>query len=335
MTVREGDEAVLAAKFAVMRRLLDEREWRLYLGTEARALGHGGIAAVARASGVSETTVAAGLREAADEDALAALEPGRSRRPGAGRPKAEDAQPGLRQALDGVLEAGRRGDPMAAITWNILSLRDIGQKMAGLGFAVQKDAVARMMRAEGYSLQGMSRVKEGSQHPDRDAQFGRINDMIALFRLAGEPVISVDAKKKELIGEYHRPGRTWRRRGQPARVRDHDFAGEDTVRICPYGVYDIAANTGFVSVGTSHDTGAFAVNAIRLWWRHEGCLRYPDAEYLLVTCDAGGSNGHRCRLWRQQLAELAAETGLVIVVMHFPPGTQCRCLSAANYRSVS
>ena len=210
---------------------------------------------------------------------------------------------------------------MSAVCWNILSLRDIEGKLAARGFAVKKDAIARIMRADGYSLQGMSRVKEGSQHPDRDAQFGRINDMIALFMLAGEPVISVDTKKKELIGEYHRPGRTWQPAGQPVRVRDHDFPGEDTVRICPYGIYDVAANTGFVSVGTGCDTGAFAVNAIRLWWRHEACLRYPHAEYLLVTCDAGGSNGHRCRLWKQQLAELAAEAGLVIVVMHFPPGT--------------
>jgi hypothetical protein len=265
--------------------------------------------------------VAAGAREAADGEALAALEPGRSRRPGAGRPGAGDAQPGLRKALGEVLEAGRRGDPMKAVAWNILSLRDIAGKLAARGFAVKKDAVARMMRADGYSLRGMSRVKEGRQHPDRDAQFGRINDMIDLFILAGQPVISTDTKKKELIGEYGRAGRTWRPAGQPARVRDHDFPDEDTARICPYGICDIAANTGFVSVGTSHDTGAFAVNAIRLWWRHEGCLRYRDAEYLLITCDAGGSNGHRCRLWRRQLTELSQETGLSVIVMHFPPGT--------------
>ena len=220
-----------------------------------------------------------------------------------------------------LLEAGKRGDPMAAVTWNILSLRNIEGKLAARGFAVKKDAVARMMRAEGYSLQGMSRVKEGKQHPDRDAQFGRINDMIDLFILAGQPVISTDTKKKELIGEYGRAGRTWQPAGQPVQVRDHDFPEEDTARICPYGIYDIAANTGFVSVGTSHDTGAFAVNAIRLWWQHEGCLRYRDAEYLLITCDAGGSSGHRCRLWRQQLTELSQETGLSVIVLHFPPGT--------------
>jgi hypothetical protein len=317
--------AVLAGKFAEYRPHADERSWRLYLGSEARALatlnGCGlaaAVAVVAAAAGVSRSMVMDGAGELAGGTEPM---PGRQRRPGAGRPRAEDAQPGLREALGEVLEAGRRGDPMSAVTWNILSLRDIAGKMAARGFGCGKDAVARIMRAEGYSLQGMSRVKEGKQHPDRDAQFGRINDMIALFTAAGEPVISVDTKKKELIGEYHRDGRTWQRRGQPVQVRDHDFPDEDTVRICPYGIYDIAANTGFVSVGTGCDTGAFAVNAIRLWWQHEGSLRYPGAEHLLITCDAGGSNGHRCRLWRQQLAQLAAETGLVIVVMHFPPGT--------------
>ena len=169
----------------------------------------------------------------------------------------------------------------------------------------------------------MSRVKEGKQHPDRDAQFGRINDMIdAVHRWPGSPVISTDTKKKELIGEYDRDGRTWQPAGQPVQVRDHDFTEEDTARICPYGIYDIAANTGFVSVGTSHDTGAFAVNAIRLWWQHEGCLRYRDAEYLLITCDAGGSNGYRCRLWKRAAhGALAEETGLSVIELHFPPGT--------------
>jgi hypothetical protein len=317
--------AVLAGKYAELRPHLDERAWRLYLGSEARAHAESAgcglpaaVAAVAGAAGVSRATVAAGAAELADG---AVPSPGRQRRRGAGRPRAEDAQPGLRQALEEVLEAGKRGDPVAAVTWNILSLRGIAGKLAARGFAVKKDAVARMMRADGYSLQGMSRVKEGKQHPDRDAQFGRINDMIGLFTLAGQPVISTDTKKKELIGEYGRAGRTWRPAGQPVRVRDHDFPDEGTVRICPYGIYDIAANTGFVSVGTSHDTGAFAVNAIRLWWRHEGCLRYRDAEYLLVTCDAGGSNGHRCRLWRRHLTDFSQETGLTVIVMHFPPGT--------------
>jgi len=321
VAVSEADEAALAAKFAVMRRLLDERGWRVYLGTEARALGYGGIAAVARAAGVSETTVAAGAAEAADEGALAALGPGRSRRPGAGRPRAEDVQPGLREALDGLLEEGKRGDPMSALTWNTLSLRDIAGQMAVLGFGCSKDTIGRLMRADGYSLQGMSRVLEGRQHGDRDAQFGHINAKIAQAAAAGEPVISVDAKKKEQLGPYYRDGRAWRRRGDPVKVRSHDFTDPQLGRVVPYGIYDIAANRGFVSVGTSHDTAAFAVAALRLWWQREGSARYPRAWRLLVVCDAGGSNSARCRLWKDQLAVFAAETGLQITVCHFPPGT--------------
>jgi Rhodopirellula transposase DDE domain len=321
MAIPEGAEAGLAAKFTVMRELLDERQWRVYLGTEARALGHGGIAAVARASGASQVTVAAGAAQAADEGALKVLARGRSRRPGAGRPKAEDAQPGLRQALGGLLEEATRGDPVSEITWCSLSLRDLERQMAARGFRCRKDAVARMLREDGYSLQAMAKVLEGRQHPGRDGQFRHINAMIRAFRKAGHPVVSVDTKKKEQLGPYHRDGRAWRPRGDPVRVRDHDFPDEKLGKIVPYGIYDITANRGFVSVGTSHDTGAFAVNALRLWWQAEGSLRYPGAGRLLVTCDAGGSNGHRCRGWKDQLAVLAAQTGLKISVVHFPPGT--------------
>jgi hypothetical protein len=310
--------AVLAAKFAVMRQVAGERAWRVYLGSEARALGYGGIAVVARAAGVPETTVAAGVAEI-EAGGLDGLPPGRSRRPGGGRRKAEDAQPGLTGALRGLLEAATRGDPVAEITWCSLSLRDIAGQLAGFGCG--KDAVARMMRQEGYSLQGMSRTIEGKQHPDRDAQFRRINAMIAEFTAAGEPAVPADAKKKEQLGPYHRAGRTWRPEGGPVRVRDHDFPDEELGKITPYGICDIAANTGFVSVGTSCDTAAFAVNALRLWWRREGSLRYPGARRLLVTCDAGGSNSCTRRLRKHELAVLAAETGLQITVCHFPPGT--------------
>lgn len=320
MAIGDADEAVLTAKFAVMRRVLDERQWRVYLGAEANGLGYGGVAAVARAAGASETTVAAGAAEASDPGALTALAPGRSRRPGAGRPKAEDT-PGLKEALDGLLEAGKRGDPGSAVTWNILSLRDIAGQMALLGFGVSKDTIARLMHADGYSLQGMSRVLEGSRHADRDAQFRHINAKIAQYRAAGQPVISTDGKKKERLGAYHRAGKSWRAKGDPVPVRSHDFPDRDTVTITPYGVYDIAANRGFVSVGTSHDTAAFAVHAIGLWWQEEGQFRYPGAGRLLVVCDAGGSNAARCRLWKDRLAVLAAGTGLRIEVCHFPPGT--------------
>jgi len=321
MAISEGAESALAAKFAVMRRVLDERQWRVYLGTEARALGYGGIAAVARASGASELTVAAGVAEAEDEDGLGAVPPGRARRPGGGRKKAEDKDPELEAVLRGLAEASARGDPVTAVTWTTLSLRELERELARRGYRCGKDAIARMLRAEGYSLQGMAKVLEGSQHPDRDAQFGYINAMIAAFTAAGDPVVSVDAKKKEQLGPFYRAGRCWRGRGGPVRVRDHDFPDEELGKIIPYGIYDIAANTGFVSVGVSGNTAAFAVSALRCWWRREGSVRYAGAARLLIVCDAGGSNGYACRLWKDQLAGLAAETGLAITVCHFPPGT--------------
>jgi len=311
---------VLPAKFAVMRKVADERTWRVYLGTEALALGRGGITVVAAAAGVSETTVAAGVAEI-ESGRVGDLPPGRSRRAGGGRKKAGDAQPGLREALRGVAEAATRGDPVAEITWCSLSLREVGRQLAGRGFRCGKDAVARMLREDGYSLQGMAKVLEGRQHPDRDAQFRHINAVIAEFAAAGEPAISVDAKKKELIGPFGRPGRSWRPAGDPVAVRDHDFPDEELGKIAPYGIYDIAANRGFVAVGTSRDTGAFAVNAIRLWWQREGSSRYPGARRLLLICDAGGSNGWRCRLWKHELALLAGQARLRITVLHFPPGT--------------
>ncbi len=321
MAITGADEAGLAEKFAVMRSLLNERQWRVYLGTEALALGYGGVAAVARASGASETTVASGARDARDKDALAALPPGRERRPGAGRPRAEDAQPGLKEKLDSLLEEGKRGDPVSEITWSTRSLRDIARQMAADGFPCSKDVAARLMREDGWSLQGMSRTIEGKQHPDRDEQFRRINAMIGEFRAGGEPVISVDGKKKEQLGPYHRAGRSWRPKGDPVEVRDHDFPDPGAGKVTPYGVYDIAANRGFASVGTSHDTAAFAVSAIRRRWLAEGQSRYPRATRLLVTCDAGGSNACASRLWKDGLAVLAAETGLEVTVCHFPPGT--------------
>jgi hypothetical protein len=318
--------AGLADKYAVLRPHLDERQWRLYLGSEARAIAAAAgcslaaaAALVAAAARVSRATVSAGAGELA---AGAEVMPGRARRPGAGHPAAEDTQPGLRAALRELAEASTRGDPMLAdVIWCSSSLRELAGRLADRGFACGKDAVARMLRAEGFSLQAMSKVLEGSGHEDRDAQFGHINAMIAEFRAAGDPVISVDAKKKELVGEFARPGGTWQPAGDPRKVRDHDFPDPELGMIVPYGIYDIAANRGFVSVGTSHDTAAFAVNAIRLWWQHEGAARYPGRTRLLVTCDGGGSNGHRCRLWKHELALLAAQAGPAITVCHFPPGT--------------
>jgi Rhodopirellula transposase DDE domain len=315
--------AVLAGKFAELRPHLDERAWRLYLGSEARALAEGpGLAAaaavVAGAAGVSRATVLRGAGELADG---AEATPGRQRRPGAGRPRAEDAQPGLGEALAGLLEEATRGDPVIEVKWTTLSLRDLEAAMAALGFRCRKDALARMVHAAGYSMQGMSRTAEGSQHPDRDAQFRHLNAMIAQFAAAGDPVVSVDGKKKEQLGPFHRDGRSWRPAGDPVRVRDHDFPDPGLGRVTPFGIYDIAANRGFVSVGTSRDTAAFAVAAIRRWWLAEGRSRYPGATRILVTCDAGGCNDCRHHTWKDQLAVLAAETGLRISVCHFPPGT--------------
>jgi len=339
MGVEGSVVAVLAGKYAELRPHLDERAWRLYLGSEARSLAGGdglglaaAVAVVAGAAGVSRATVAAGAGELAE-----GAEPmaGRARRPGAGRRKAEDAQPGLAGALGALLEPSVRGDPVVAVTWTTLSLRDLERELASLGFRCRKDAAARMLHGMGFSLQGASRVLEGSQHPDRDAQFRHVNAMIAEFAAAGDPVVSVDSKKKEQLGPYHRAGRSWRPKGDPVRVRDHDFPDLAAGRVVPFGVYDIAANRGFVSVGTGHDTAAFAVAALRRWWQAEGRSRYPRAGRLLVTCDAGGSNACASRLWKHELAVLAAETGLEIAVCHFPPGTQCRCLSAAKYRDLS
>ncbi len=317
--------AVLAGKFAEVRPHMDERTWRLYLGSEARAHAAwagcspaAAAALVAEAAGVSRTTVSRGAGELAE---AAEPTPGRSRRPGAGHPKAEDAQPGLREALGGLLEATTRGDPVVAVKWTTLSLRDLEREMAGLGFRVAKDALGRMLHEDGYSMQGMSRVSEGKQHPDRDAQFRHVNAVIARFTAAGDPVISVDGKKKEQLGGFWRAGRAWRPQGDPVRVRDHDFPDPQLGKVTPFGIYDIAANRGFVAVGTSRGTAAFAVNAIRGWWRAEGAARYRGARRLLVTCDAGGSNDCRHHTWKDQLAVLAEQTGLEITVCHFPPGT--------------
>ena len=313
MAVPEDAEAVLAAKFAVMRELLDERQWRVYLGTEAGALGHGGIAAVARASGASETMVAAGAAEAGDGDALEALARGRSRRPGAGRPKAEDAQPGLRQALGKLVEEATRGDPVSEITWCSLSLRDLERRMAGRGFRCGKDAIARMLREGGYSLQGDGEGPGGQAAPgpgrpvpahqchDRGVPDGRVP--------GGQRGYEEErAARARITGT----GRAWRPGGDPVKVRDHDFPMRSGGRSRRTGSATSPRTPGSCRSGPVMTPAAFAVNALRLWWQREGSLRYPGVRRLLVTCDAGGSNGYRCRLWKDQLAVLAGETGLKI-----------------------
>ncbi|MBA3575300.1 MAG: ISAzo13 family transposase [Pseudonocardiales bacterium] len=316
--VMEIDERVLAAKFDAILPHLDERQRRLVLAAEARSLGHGGISLVARASGVSRVTITAGVGELEDGE-----EPtvGRARRSGAGRKPLTETDPGLLDALDALVEPETRGDPMSRLRWTTKSTRNLADELAKQGHPVSHHSVGRLLGAVlGYSMQANAKTVEGKQHPDRDAQFCYINDQVTAFLADGEPVISVDAKKKELIGQYASKGREWCLAGDPRRVDVHDFPGEGGKAV-PYGVYDLAADTGWVSVGCDGDTAQFAVASIRRWWTTVGAVAYPDATRLLLTADAGGSNGYRLRLWKKELAALAADTGLAITVCHMPPGT--------------
>ena len=308
---------MLAAKLRELLPHLDERAQRLVLGAEARALGHGGIGVVARAAGVSRGRVSRG----ADEVAAGAGLPGRVRRAGAGRRPAAEADAGLVPALMALVEPGERGDPMSPLRWTTKSLRHLAGELTRAGHRAGRDTVAQLLRAEGFSLQGTSRTLEGARHPDRDGQFRYISEVVAAFQRAGQPVVSMDAKKKEQVGDFHAPGREWRPAGDPVRVRSHDFPDAAAGKVIPYGVYDLTRNTGWVSVGVDHDTAEFAVQALRRWWTARGRHDYPGARMLLVTADAGGSNSYRARAWKARLGELARETGLDIVVCHFPPGT--------------
>src|SRR5262249_48133010 len=307
----------LAAKFEALFPHLDERQRRLVAGAEARALGHGGIRVVARAAGMREGTVARGVAELeAGEEPL-----GRVRRPGGGRKRAADLDPGLRPALLALVEPDMRGDPMSPLRWTTKSLRVLAAELARRGHRVSADTVADLLHEEGFSLQGNAKALEGRQHPDRDAQFRYINDQVKAHQGSGDPVVSVDTKKKELVGAFKNGGREWFPQGEPTQVSTHDFADPDLGKAIPHGVYDMAANTGWVSVGTDHDTAAFAVESIRRWWNAAGAAAYPQAQRLLVTADAGGSNSYRTRAWKAELAAFAAQARLEITCCHFPPGT--------------
>ena len=318
MRVAEGFEESLAAKFQVLFPHLDERQRRLLLGAEARVLGHGGIRLVARAAAVREATVALGVTELdSGEEPL-----GRARRPGGGRKRVAEADPGLRPALLALVDPGTRGDPMSPLRWTAKSTRNLAAELTQQGHRVSADTVGDLLREEGFSLQGNAKTIEGRRHPDRDAQFRYIAARAREHMDAGDPVISVDAKKKEKVGDYANGGREYEPKGRPARVRDHDFPDKELGKAVPYGIYDLAANAGWVNVGTDGDTAAFAVESIRRWWQAAGHAAYPGAGKLLVTADAGGSNGYRTRAWKTGLAALAAETGLEITCCHFPPGTR-------------
>jgi Rhodopirellula transposase DDE domain len=308
---------VLAAKFGEILPHLDERQRRLLLGAEARSLGHGGIGLVARAAGVSEATVSRGARELASGDRPL----GRARRPGGGRIRAADKDPGLVPALLALVEPDERGDPCSPIRWTTKSTYTLADELTAQGHPIGADTAGDLLREQGFSLQGNAKIIEGQQHPDRDAQFRYIREQAGAHQDAGEPVISVDAKKRELAGPFGQAGRTWRPAGEPVPVRTHDFPDELLGKVTPYGVYDVAADAGWVNVGTDHDTAAFAVESVRRWQDGAGRDAYPAARRLLITADAGGSNSYRTRAWKAGLAELALQTGLEITVCHFPPGT--------------
>ena len=300
---------------------LNELQRRALLGVEARELGWGGVSAVARAAGVSRSTVTIAVAEL-DRPPLAGE--GRSRRPGAGRKPATVKDPGLAAALDALVDPVTRGDPESPLRWTCKSTRQLAAALTGAGHPVSERTVAGLLHDAGYSLQANAKTTEGKHHPDRDGQFAHINDTVRRYRRSGDPVISVDTKNKELVGEtpgYKNNGREWQPAGNPVTVGVHDFPDPAMPKAVPYGIYDLAADTGWVSVGQDGDTAAFAVETLRRWWDNVGRISYPNAKRLLINADAGGSNGYRVRLWKVELAVLATEIGIPITVCHFPPGT--------------
>src|SRR5947209_1909085 len=308
----------LARRYEALRPHLSERQRRLWLGAEARELGVGGAVLVAQAVGVAADTVRRGRAELEDP---APPPVGVSRRSGGGRKRAEDHDPELVAALERLVDPEARGDPMSPLRWTCKSTRTLATALAQAGHQVSEFVVRRLLKGLGYSLQANAKTSEGRQHPDRDAQFGYLSEQVKAHQDAGCPVISVDTKKKELVGEYKNGGREWHPRGEPTQVNVYDFLDGDLGKAIPYGVYDLAANLGWVAVGTDHDTAAFAVATIARWWDAVGKPAYPDATKLLITADGGGSNGYRTRQWKTELAPRAARTGLQITVCHLPPGT--------------
>lgn len=307
-------------KYESLCDVMNERQRRLWAGTEALAIGRGGIACVAEATGMSRTTVRAGIREVESSSARG-VEPGRIRRRGAGRRSLVDNDPGLPKALDALIEPMTRGAPDSPLRWTCKSTRRLAVELSGRGHPISRQGVARLLKSQGYSLQANRKTVEGKQHPDRNAQFEYINKRVRSAHRRSQPAISVDTKKKELIGPYKNAGREWRPSGDPEKVSTHDFPDKELGKVIPYGVYDLSANTGWVSVGVDHDTADFAVESIRRWWVRMGKRSYPNAHELTITADSGGSNGYRSRAWKVALQRFADRTGLRIRVHHFPPGT--------------
>ncbi len=309
----------LASRFKLLEPWLDERTRRLWAASESAAIGHGGISLVARASGVSRRAIYEGLSELRQKPDRARKDRGpRVRKQGGGRKKTLSKDPSLVQDLERLVEPVTRGDPESPLRWTCKSVRKLAEELRRLGHDASHTLVSELLRKQKYSLQANRKTMEGSSHPDRNAQFEHISAKVQEFLREGQPAVSVDTKKKELIGEFKNGGREWRPKGQPEAVRVHDFG---KVKDVPYGVYDLGRDSGWVNVGTDHDTAAFAVESIRQWWNTMGRPCYPQARQLLITADSGGSNGSRVRLWKMELQRLADETGLEIAVCHFPPGT--------------
>jgi hypothetical protein len=319
--VDERPETAVARTYSLIWPYLDERQRRLLLAAGARGLGAGGISRIARATGASRQTVHTGLAELEDPDVVGQLPVGRARRPGGGRRPLAERDPGLVAALEALVDPDSRGDPESPLRWTSKSTRQLADALTAQGHPVSDDTVGKLLRAQRYTLQRTRKTLEGAQHPDRDAQFRYLNEQAKVHLAEGQPVVSVDTKKKELVGLYANGGVEWQPTGRPEDVKVHDFPDPELGKAIPYGVYDLGANRGWVSVGTDHDTAAFAVATLRRWWQSAGRARYPAATRLLISADAGGSNGYRVRAWKTELAAFAAETGLTVTVCHLPPGT--------------
>ncbi len=315
------DVTATRERFLALSAHLDERAKRIFAATEARTAGYGGIAAVSRATGIATSTIGRGLAELSATDQLAA---NRVRRPGGGGKALVDKDPTLLADLLAMVEPDARGDPMSPLRWTCKSLSQLASGLVAMGHKIGRSAVGDLLHQQKFSLQANRKTREGASHADRDAQFAHLNESVRDALADGEPVISVDTKKKELVGDFKNAGQTWRPQGEPEEVRVHDFLIKELGRAAPYGVYDLAANAGWVGVGMNNDTAAFAVQTIRRWWQDVGRIHYPLATRLTITADGGGSNGSRLRLWKVELQRLATELGIDIVVHHLPPGTRSR-----------